>query len=80
MRGDLSFDHGSLALENNGHVDRGGIDRPAELRTVMDKMGDPRTRYLIFAWHAGDVGTGAAYPPVLYDGGSPSGLRHGPGY
>jgi hypothetical protein len=42
-------------------------------------MGDPRARDLVLAWHAGDVGTGAADPFAFHDGSSPSGACHLPG-
>src|SRR6476659_1229444 len=78
MRGDLGFNHGTLALSNHRHVDRGGINRPAELRGVAHQIRDPRTRNLILSRHAGDVGTGAPNPFALYDGSSPSDLRQVP--
>src|SRR6478672_7567932 len=78
MRGDLGFDHGTLALSNHRHVDRRGINRQAALRGVPHEVRDPRTRNLILARHASDVGTGTPNPPALYDGSSPSGLRHVP--
>jgi hypothetical protein len=44
----------------------------------MRKVRDFRARNLILAWHAGDVGTGAANPMSLHDGSAPSRLRHVP--
>jgi hypothetical protein len=65
---DLGGHHVPLALANHGHVDRAGLERPAVFRGVTHKMGDPRALNLIFARHAGDVGTGAADPFAFHDG------------
>jgi hypothetical protein len=48
--------------------------------SAAHEMGDPRARYLILAWHAGDVGTGTPDPSALHDGSPPSGLRHMPSH
>jgi hypothetical protein len=56
----------------------GGLIVPPN--SAAHEMGDPRARYLILAWHAGDVGTGTPDPSALHDGSPPSGLRHMPSH
>jgi len=43
-------------------------------------MRDPRAGNFVLAGHAGDIGTGAADPSALHNGGSPSSFRQMPGY
>ena len=79
MQLDLALHHVALALANRRHI---GPDRPghrAELSGVMHQMRHPRAPDLVLAGHAGDVGTGAANPAALDNGGSLPRLRHMPG-
>ena len=78
MQGDLAVDHVALALANFRHVGRDGPGHRAELCCVMRQMRDPGAPNLILAGQAGDVGTGAADPPALDDGGPSPRSRHMP--
>jgi hypothetical protein len=66
-------------LTNLRHIDSDRTIHRAMLRTVSRDMCYFRAGDLVLGGHAGDVGTGAANPTPLHDGGSSSRLRHVPG-
>src|SRR5215469_3868528 len=74
----LTFDHFTLASTNRGHVDSDGTGHRAIVAALTRKVCDFRARNLILAWHASDVGTGAANPASLHHGSPPSRLGHVP--
>ena len=76
----LALYHRALALTNNHHVDGDGTGHSTVLPAVARRVRDFCTRNFIFAWHASDIGTGAANPPPLHDGRPVPRLRHVPGY
>ena len=75
----LALHHLALAPTDRCHVNRDRIGYGAEVPAVTRNVRDLRTRNLVLAWHAGDVGTGAANPPPLHDDGLVPGLRQVPG-
>jgi hypothetical protein len=48
------------------------------LRTITRKVGNFRIRNFVLAWHAGDIGTGAANPLPLDDSRPVTSLRQMP--
>jgi hypothetical protein len=79
VHGDQAFDHIALPLSDFGHIDRDGTRHRAEPRGVMRQIRDFRAPDLVLAGEAVDVGTGAADPSSLHDGGASTGSRHVPG-
>ena len=71
MQGDLTRDHVALALADLCHIDPHATRRGAALRSMMRKLCHLRTPDLVLVGQARDVGTGAADPSPLHDGGSP---------
>jgi hypothetical protein len=74
----LTLHHLALAPANRCHIDSDGTSHRAIAPAVTRELRDLRTRNLILARHAGDVGTGATNPLSLHDGSPSSRLRHMP--
>ena len=65
---DLTIDHVLLAAANLPHVGLDRIGQRAELRRVLDQVGDPGAPEFVLGRQTGDGGTGAADPATLHDG------------
>src|SRR6516225_939881 len=74
----LTLHHRALALAYDRHIDGDGTGHGPVLHAVARRMRDFRARNFVLAWHASDIGTGAADPPPLHDRGLVSRLRHVP--
>jgi hypothetical protein len=60
------------------HVNGDGTGHRATLAAVTRKVCDLGAGDHVLAWHAGDIGTGAAHPTPLDNGGPSSQSRHVP--
>src|ERR1700678_1303242 len=75
----LALHHLAFALTNLRHIDGDRTAHCATLRAVTRDMHCSRAGDLVLGGHTSDVGTGAANPASLHNGGSSSRLRHVPG-
>jgi hypothetical protein len=71
MEGDLARHHVALALTHLRHIDADATSRGAEMSRVVCKLRHLGAPDLVLARQARDVGTGAADPPPLHNGGPP---------
>src|SRR5262249_4623984 len=78
VKRNLAFNHLAFALPHAPHIGRNRAGHGAEVRGLTYEVSDPRAPDFILAWHAGDVGAGAAHPAALDNDGALPRLPHVP--